>query len=313
MTIPRYPEIVLLPKRPEIFAVKEVVACEKLHGSNFRTHFPLGMRNIAEVQFGSHDVEYDPAKQDFALMNVVRWFQQRTDLLTRMWETFQSYGFGEVTVFGEAYGPGMKCKGVRYTTGTEMLYRCFGIMVGENFLSYDLFCEVSDKMGLPRVHEVWRGPPTMENFDALLEKPSTEGKLNGIHDETNVAEGVVIQTLPLLRNVFGEWLIAKHKSRRFSEKAEAKEVKPPRAATPADLVALTYVTEGRLLNALGRLHDRGEALQGSMQDMPVLLGEMTADLIKEVDETEIRAAGKALKGAVSKVLAPLYRDYLAKK
>jgi hypothetical protein len=33
---PKYPEIVLLPRRPEIFAVKEVIATEKLHGSNFR-------------------------------------------------------------------------------------------------------------------------------------------------------------------------------------------------------------------------------------------------------------------------------------
>ena len=132
------------------------------------------------------------------------------------------------------------------------MFRSFGIMVGENFLTYDLFVEVTGKMGLPIAHEVWRGEPTQANFDALLEKISTEGQLNGITDPANLAEGIVIQTNPLMRDVFGDWLIAKHKSARFSEVAHAAAIPKEKGVSPADVFASTYVTEGRVLNAMGR-------------------------------------------------------------
>lgn len=311
MTFPRYPEVVLTARRPEIFAVKEVVATEKLHGSNSRIHFPCGMSSLDDIGFGSHDVEYTPG-QPFPLGRFRDSFQRNPELLTRMWEVIKSYGFSDATVFGEVYGPGTKTKGVKYSTGTEQLYRTFGIMIGENFLTYDLFCEVADKMGLARVHEVWRGAPSMEAFDALLEKPSTEAQLHGIDDPNNIAEGVVIQSTPLLRNVFGEWLIVKHKARKFAEVAPV-EPKAPRGPNPADDLAARYVTEGRLVNAVGRLHDRGTVLSVSMKDMPVLLDEVVADLHKEC-AADIAAAGitddKNLRGAVSRVLGPLYRTMI---
>lgn len=312
MSFPKYPEIVLLPRRPEIFSVKEVIATEKLHGSSARIHFPCGMTSLDEVRFGSHDTEYP--SPSFPLGSFVRKFQSNPDLLNRMWETIKSYGFSEATVFGEAYGPGIKAKGIKYTNGQEVLFRAFGIMVVENFVTWDLFVELTDKMGLPRVHEVYRGPPTMEAFDALLEKPSTEATLNGIVDPNNIAEGVVIQSQPLLRNVFGEWLIAKHKAKKFSEKAEAKEVKGPRVETPTDRFAATYVTPGRIDNAVCRLHDRGTPLEGSMKDMPKLLDEIVADLHKECED-EFKGLGvddKQLRNAVSRLLGPMYRTLLEK-
>ncbi len=312
MPIPKYPEIALLYRRPEIFAVREVVATEKLHGSNFRVHFPLGMTSLADVRYGSHDVEdTEPA---FPLGKAKAWFEARQDLLGTMWEVIKSYGFSDCTIFGEAYGPGIKAKGVKYSNGTEMLFRAFDIMVGEkeNFVTYDLFCEITDKMGLARVHEVWRGEPTQANFDALLERPSTEAKHNGIDDPSNLAEGVVIRSNPLFRNVFGEWLIIKHKAKKFSEKAEAPKEPKERVASPADAFAAMFVTEGRITNAVGRLADRGTPLKGDMTDMPALLTEMIADLHKEC-EAEWKETGmpdSAMKGAVSKVLGPLYRKVL---
>lgn len=310
MTIPKYPSIVLLDKRPEIFSVKEVVATEKLHGSSFRVHFPLAMPSITDVRYGSHDVEdTEPA---FPLGKAKQWFEAQPELLTAMWEVIKSYGFSDATIFGEAYGPGIKAKGVKYSNGTEMLFRAFDIMIGENFVTYDLFCEITDKMKLPRVHEVWRGEPTQANFDALLEKPSTEGKLNGITDESNHAEGVVIRSNPLLRNVFGEWLIAKHKGSKFTEKASAPTQSKDRGATSADTFAETFVTNGRIMNAVGRLSDRGVALKNDMTDMPTLLTEIIADLHKEC-EAEWKETGMQdgmLKGAVSRVLGPLYRKMI---
>jgi Rnl2 family RNA ligase len=310
MSIPKYPEVVLLERRPEIFSVKEAVATEKLHGSNFRIHFPLGMETIQDVRFGSRDTEdTEPA---FPLNNMKRWFVERPDLLVAMWEVIKSYTFSDATIFGEAYGPGIQAKGVKYSNDQGILFRAFDIMVGNSFLTYDLFTEVVDKMGLKRVHEVWRGEPTRANLEGLLEKPSTEGLLNGITDPNNLAEGVVVRSNPLLRNVFGDFLIVKCKARRFSEVAHAPVEKKPREVMPVDNFVLTYVTEGRARNAIGRLLDRGVALKRNMTDMPVMINEIIADLHKECG-SELQATGvpeKQLFGAVSRVLGPIYRGLL---
>lgn len=318
MPIPHYPSILLLEKRPDLFAVKEVVATEKLHGSTFRIHFPLAMESLDELQFGSHHEEYKKGEKGFPLGNAIIWAEKHKDVLAKAWEVIKSYGFSDATIFGEAYGAGVQAKGVKYTNGQDTLFRAFDIMVGNNFVTYDLFVEITDKMGLDRVHEVYRGPPTQEAFDALLGKPSVEALRNGIEGPDSTAEGIVIRSNPLFRDVFGEWLIAKHKWGKFAEKTTApgtfSQSKLPREASPADIFAATYVTEGRLRNALGRLADRGTTLKGDMTDMPVLLAEMVADLHKEC-EPEWVALGlpdrKQLTGAVSKVLSPLYRQLLA--
>lgn len=187
------------------------------------------------------------------------------------------------------------------------------------------FARFCDKISLPRVHEVWRGEPTQANFDALLEKPSTEGLLNGFGAD-NIAEGVVLRSNPLLRNVFGEWLICKHKSAKFAEVAQAATEKIPRGPTAADDFAAKYVTEGRVMNALGRLHDRGVELTNTilqlplsqvytMKDMPVLLKEVCADLSKDFPEemAELGITEQSIKGNVSRVLGPMYREMLSKE
>lgn len=313
---PRYPEIALLNRRPEIFSVKQVVATEKLHGSNFRLHFPCGMQSVEDIRYGSHELEADTLGegQKFPLNRAVELFKAQPKLLTSMWETIKQYGFSDATVFGEAYGPGIKAKGVRYSTGQEMLFRAFDIMIGQNFLTYDLFCEVTDKMQLPRVHEVWRGEPSQEAFDALLEKASYEARANGIEDEANLAEGVVIRSNPLLRNVFGDWLIVKHKSKRFMEVAHAPAEVKEKGVSPSDVFASTYCTEGRLMNAVGRLQDCGVVLTNSMKDMPVLIAEILKDLHKECDPEWVAtgAPEKVMLGSVSRVLGPVYRGMVEK-
>lgn len=309
----KYLSIVQLPDCPEIFSVKQVVATEKLHGSNFRLFFPLGMSSIEEIGYGSRDVEYQPG-QDFPLGSTLNMFRSQADLLTRMMEVIKSHGFSDVTVFGEAHGPGINAKGVKYSNGQEPLFRAFDIMVAKNFVTYDLFVELCDKMGLPRVPEVWRGEPTQANFDALLEQPSVVGKLNGFGDD-NIAEGVVIRSNPLLRNVFGEWLICKHKCAKFAEVAKASAQKIPRGPTAADDFAAKYVTEGRVTNAIGRLNDSGVNLTSTMKDMPDLLVAVCIDLAKDcsAEMAELGVTQQSIKGNVSKVLGPMYREMLSRE
>jgi len=270
------------------------------------------MKSIEEIEYGSRDVEYGKCEK-FPLGSVVNMFKSNPDLLNRMMGVIQSYGFSETTVFGEAHGPGIKAKGVRYSTGQEPLFRAFDIMVAQNFVTHSLFVEICNKMDLLMVPVVWRGEPTQANFDSLLEQPSVVGKLNGLGDD-NIAEGVVIRSNPLLRNVFGEWLICKHKSAKFAEVATAALQKIPRGPTAADDFAAKYVTEGRVTNAIVRLHDSGTELTNTMKDMPTLLGAVCADLAKDCPDEmiELGINEQGIKGNVSRVLGPLYREILAK-
>jgi hypothetical protein len=188
-------------------------------------------------------------------------------------------------------------------------------MVGENFVTYDLFVELCDKMQLPRVPEVWRGEPSLANFDALLEKPSAEGRKNGVADEGNLAEGVVIRSNPLLRDVFGQWLIIKHKSEKFAEVKAVDPAKPRADTSVAEEYAATFVVAGRVTNAIGRLRDAGKTLVDDMQDMPLLIPAIVADLEKEAmaEWKEAMARGatdKQLRAAVTKTLGSVYKRML---
>jgi Rnl2 family RNA ligase len=313
-TFPKYPEIVRLDKRPEILSVRQVVATEKIHGTNFRVHFPEGMASVAEVRFGGRNEDFGSGEQSFYGGRPVKFFKDDAALLGRMAETFARHGFGGVTVFGEAFGTSIQ-KGVRYAAPGEVSFRAFDIMVGENFVTYDLFVDLCHEMQLPCVPEVWRGEPSLANFDALLEKPSTEGHKNGIVDESNLAEGVVIRSNPLLRDVFGQWLIIKHKSEKFAEVKASDAAKPRADTSAAEEYATRFVVSGRVTNAIGRLRDMGKTLVSDMQDMPLLIPAIVADLQKEAmhEWNEAIARGstdKQLRGAVTKTLGAVYKRML---
>jgi hypothetical protein len=173
-------------------------------------------------------------------------------------------------------------------------------------------------MQLPRVPEVWRGEPSLANFDALLERPSAEGRRNGVAEDGNVAEGVVIRSNPLLRDVFGQWLIVKHKSEKFAE-VKARDPAKPRADTSvAEEYAATFVVPGRVTNAIGRLRDAGKKLVDDMQDMPLLIPAIVADLQKEAmtewnDALARGANDKQIRGAVTKTLGTVYKRMLLER
>ncbi len=310
----KYPSIVRLERRPEILAVKEVIATEKLHGTNFRVSFPAGITSRDEVRFGARNEELT-SESSFYGGRPVAWFTSRPELLDRMRETFASYGFVDVTVFGEVFGAGVQ-KGIRYATHDEIMFRAFDIAIGESFVSYDLFVELCEKIELPRVPEIWRGEPSLAAFDALLEKPSTLGALNGVEDTRNVSEGVVIRSNPLLRDAFGQWLMIKHKSQAFEEvrRREPGDVARPDTSSATEY-AFTFVTPGRITNALGRIADSGKSVRGGMEDMRELVPAIFADLRKEAQAEWDAALTKGatdrqLRAEVTKTLGVVYRRML---
>lgn len=315
----KYPELVTLDKRPEMLAVREAIATEKLHGSNFRVYFPEGMTSPDELRFGSRNEVFEPNDSGFYGGRPIRWFRENTAIVEKLMELFGAYGFtGGVVVYGEVCGTSVQ-KGIKYAGDGEIIFRAFDIRVAGNFVTYDLFVELCEKAGLPRVPEIWRGDPTREAFDKLLEQPSTEAQKNGItNDASIVSEGVVIRSNPLLRDVFGDWLIIKHKSKKYREATPKTERKSTDLTEtgPLDDFTATYVVRGRVINALGRLRDASVVLQGSMQDMPKLSDAIVADLHKECGP-ELKAletqgyADKQIKNAVTRRLASVYREMIA--
>jgi len=312
----KYPEIVTLDKRPEILAVKEVIATEKLHGSNFRLFFPESMASLDDVQFGGRNEVFKTQAdcQKFYGGRPVQWFKSQPELLQRMADLFRERGYSDVIVYGEICGAGIQ-KGVRYMPGDDIFFRAFDVRLGENLVTHDLFVEICEAVGLPRVPEVWRGEPSLEAFDALLERPSLEGQRNGVSDERNLLEGVVIRSNPLLRNVFGEWLIIKHKSEKFAEVARQNIRQEHRDLSPVETFARTYVVRGRVINAIGRLRDAGTPVVDGMEDMKYLVPALVEDLRKECEAEwqSLLAQGfsdKQIRSGVSKTLGALYRRML---
>jgi hypothetical protein len=75
---------------------------------------------------------------------------------------------------------------------------------------------------------------------------------------------------------------------------------------------------GRVVNALGRLRDRGVAVENDMADMRALVPEIVADLLKECapEWHAAMSAGvsdKQVRGAVTKTLGAVYRRMLIER
>jgi Rnl2 family RNA ligase len=310
----KYPELTTLERLPALLSVREVVATEKLHGSNFRVFFPAGVTSIEEVRFGGRNEIFAPGSDGFHGGRPVRWFRERPALLGRLAEVFAARGFGDVIVYGEVCGTSVQ-KGVRYAPDGEVFFRAFDVRVSGNFVTYDLFVELCEAAGLPRVPEIWRGEPSRAALDALLERPSDEASRNGVGAPANLAEGVVVRANPLLVDNLGTWLVIKHKAQKFRE-ATMKVVREAPERGAVDAFVATYVVRGRVVNALGRLRDEGAALQESMSDMPLLCSAIVADLHKECGDEwhALEARGfdeRLIRNGVSRALANVYRVLLA--
>ncbi|MDH3603027.1 MAG: hypothetical protein OEU26_25730, partial [Candidatus Tectomicrobia bacterium] len=271
---------------------------------------------IAEVQFGARNDVFKSEQQVQRFYNghPVDGFKRQPDLMQRMYSLFRERGYRDVIVYGEICGVSIQ-KEVRYTQGDMMVFRAFDIRLGENLVTHDLFVEICEATELPYVPEVWRGEPSPEAFDALLEKPSIEGERNGIRDADNLMEGVVIRSNPLLRTADQQWLIIKHKSEAFAEVSRQDIRRDTRDLLPVETFARTYVLRGRILNAIGRLHDAGIPVRNSMADMPHLVEALVADLHKECEPQwqALREQGfshQQIQSGVSKTLATVYRHLL---
>ena len=174
----KYPKLAHLDRRPELFAVKQVVAVEKLHGTNFRVGIPAGASGVDAICFGGRNESFGTTGgADFYKGRPVRWFRERPELLDALVAHVRERGYGDVVIYGEICGAGIQ-RGVRYRTDHEVTFRAFDLAIGENLATEEAFLDLCESTALPRAPEVWRGEPSTEAFDALLERVSLEVPAN---------------------------------------------------------------------------------------------------------------------------------------
>lgn len=316
----KYPHIDGLHKVPEIFSCEEIVATEKIHGTNFRVMFPAKTNDCKTVRFGSRNNEIGLGSGFYGDGPINWWLK----VLREHWGAFLeaiSCHFEDghdVIIFGEWFGTGVH-GGVSYYDGDAKDFLAFDVMVGGVLVDHDTFAAFCADVRLGAAPLVYRGKPSVDVLNALLEQNSIVAKVNGVTLEKNIAEGVVIRPTKMKKNHHDQWIMAKHKSTGFAEDNKGKRgpVTAKAYAGPHLLLAERYVTRGRLLNALDRAKENGFIIiQNSMADMQVLptivFDDVYLDFLSADDltEEEKHTDHKALKSAVTRQTAIVYKALL---
>lgn len=267
----------------EIFQLKEVVCTEKIHGTNAQMgvvdgEFISGSRNRYVDMLNPSDH-----------MGFVNYTLTKKDAIC------SAYGIDkDFLIYGEWYGRGIG-KGIDY--GEAKQFRAFAIKWGESLVPFDLLIELCGILDILPPIVVYRGAPNMEIFNAIKGQESEVGKLHGVENEENTAEGIVIASPHMLRTHFGEYIIAKHKDSKWEERA-SKSKKDAKEAyvVPEDFNSFVeeFVTEMRLEHVKDSVRADGFDAEDPKNTGQILKG-MCADIHKEGRE-EIISLGEKLGG-----------------
>lgn len=272
MVFAKYPEIELLYRVPDIMQEPEVVITEKLHGTNTRFgwvdgRFRIGGRNE------EFDIEASAPSSSYGFLGWVR----TTDLMQKVKELANALN-AEVIFYGEWFGPGVQ-KGVVYAKDKQL--RIFDVRVNDDLVDWDKVVQFTERVGLKTVPLLYRGKPDKEVFDGKQSAPSTIAYENGVGSEENIGEGVIVKPSRMHRNLYSDWVIAKHKSQKFSERKSLSEGKS-KPATPESATAFVeeFFTLQRLGHVLTNLHSSGVEIAAPSAIGQIIRG-MYGDVLKE--------------------------------
>lgn len=179
---------------PDLFAVgDEVVATEKLHGTNCQIGYVPGLDNDDLFLDGNLYV----GSKGMSAKGLVMKNNEANDfnVYVRTLRGLIDEGFGDkikalsdtrggaiVRVFGEVYGKGVQ--DLAYGT-TAPQFAVFDIQIDGEYVAYKSRIELAEQLGVPVVPVLYEGP-----YDLTAMEPFRDGKdtISG----TNVREGIVI-------------------------------------------------------------------------------------------------------------------------
>lgn len=296
-----YPKIKDLEMMLILLKLPEVVVTEKIHGMNFRVFIPAGMRTIDDVEFGGKGTiitqksPYAPLVREIKEKGLLDPLVERIKGMERSEEGSERSSEKSWTLFGELYGPAIE-KAIPYRKeGVDV--RFFDMMEGNDLLPYDHFIQKAEAWNLPRVPELYRGPPDMNLFNHLAYEPSSLGSgslsSSGSYSSSSSSsipsiprEGIIIRN-PSLQLIDGQLPIAKFKPEQFREKDYSFSVEDFQSMANEEekvrIFTCNFVTEVRVRKIMGRAQE-ANLLSYSAKDMPHLI-QLTLEDIQEEDKT----------------------------
>jgi len=244
----------------EQLGVKDWVALEKIHGSNFGFIVDGGavtpFKRTSTIGENPETGEYD----FYRCSGVVSKYKNLVKNIELV--------FGQpIQIYGELYGEGIQ-KEVQYGDKDFIAFDIYLINDG-TFVDWDTVVEVCDEYSIPTAPEIDRGP-LAEMLEISPEIDSVVAKSNGY---TSKAEGIVIKQLK--NEIFfnsGSRAIIKNKSKTFSEKKNKKPKKPykmPENLIPVYEDFCTYINKNRLMNVLSKIGTVNQKDFGKIQGILV--------------------------------------------
>ncbi len=272
-----YMKITNLYKNARILDIcDEVYALEKVHGTS--AHLSWNKNQLHLSSGGSNHREF------CALFDT-------EDLI----ETLKAlYWDQKLTIYGEAYGGKLLKMAAVY--GNALSFVAFDVRWNGRWLDVPEAQKVVKLLELSFV-DYKKGPATEAFVDAERDKPSVEAMCRGMGNK-HVREGIVRPLHEIVCKDHGR-LIAKHKTRQFSEVSSLRSLSPEKLKRlkKADEIAKEWCTPMRLEHVLQHV-----PAPLTIKNMRCVLNAMLEDIRKE-SEGEIEwspEAEKAIKTLASK-------------
>lgn len=301
-----------------IFDLENVVATEKLDGTNFSFGLINGeprMNSRNNQVWGIKKEALQPFyNRDFDGYGFVKAFQEQFGL--EIFDKLKKH-YNDVLIFGEFYGQGIMNR-VDYGLGKKFAFFDAYDLINNEWFLYEQFKLLIEEMNLPMVPELYVGPPKLSIFERLLNQNSKLAIENGVTKSPNLQEGIVIKGLYNEIDKWNERIIVKFKQDKFLEVKTTKGVKGKKLInqensllTFAEEIADKYVTESRLHNCIEKL--RGQNIPIQISAMGKVVSSLQNDVLEEMDTLEKMDPSfseKYIKKCVGASSARLYQQYL---
>ncbi|MEZ4859850.1 MAG: RNA ligase (ATP) [Caldilineaceae bacterium] len=184
---PAYTEIENMRSYPDVFlAGEEVVATEKVHGTNCRVGFVTnqvdGVRQMVRMAGSRGLRRKEPADME-AMRSNTYWFPMTLPGVQSLLDTLFAEGHDQAVLYGEVFGSGIQA----YTYGQRTLaFRAFDLMIDGKFVGYDDFVALCEQHEVAITPLVYRGPFALATIKAHSDGASLLGGQHG-------REGVVVK------------------------------------------------------------------------------------------------------------------------
>lgn len=179
----RYTDIENMRSYPDIIAEgEEVVATEKLHGTNCRVGVVYSQNTGCVWMAGSKTLRRKAPDGEAAMKANRYWFPITLPGVHNMLYYLSSC-FEQVILFGEVYG--QKIQSYAYGQ-TGIAFRAFDLLLDGKYVGYDEFARECHNFDVETVPLVYRGPFSLDTIKEISNGPSLVGGTHG-------REGVVVR------------------------------------------------------------------------------------------------------------------------